>query len=237
MTNELQTTGANPWETYGKAAATRSNVGELMKFTKGDFVSGPYNDEVPIGAKFYAIMDSLNVGWTKWENNRPAEELMGAIGEGFQPKRRAELGDNDKSQWETDDAGQPRDPWQFSNKLILVAVETGRPYTFTTSSRGGLNAIGELCKAFGKNMRQQPDKVPVIELDVGSYQHSNRSFGRIKFPVFRIADWADAARAQRLLDGASDAEGNEDVGGDNAPAATKKASATPKKKSAEPPQF
>src|SRR5262249_39912233 len=160
--------------------------------TKGDYVAGPYNDEIPIGTKLYAMMDSLNVGWIKWQDNRPAERITGAVGEGFQPPCRTELGDNDKSQWETDDQGHPRDPWQFTNELVLIEVEGGKTYTFTTSSRGGIGAIGELCSAYGKAMRQQPDRVPVIELDVGSYQHSNRAFGRIKFPIFKIVDWANA---------------------------------------------
>ena len=30
-------------------------------------------------------------------------------------------------------------------------------FTFTTSSRGGLSAIGELCKIYGKHMRQRPE--------------------------------------------------------------------------------
>src|SRR5262249_31892144 len=151
--------------------------------TKGDFVSGAYNDEVPLGTKFQAVMSRLNAGWVKWQDNRPAERIMGAVGESFQPPRRAELGDQDKQLWETDNEGRPRDPWQFGNELVLIAVEDGKLYTFTTSSRGGLNAIGELCKTFGKMNRQQPDKIPVIELDVGSYQHSNRAFGRIKYPI------------------------------------------------------
>src|SRR5262249_31529942 len=104
------------------------------------------------------------------------------------------------------------DPWQFQNDIVMVAVDGGKLYTFTTSSRGGLNAVGELCKAYGKQVRQHPNKLPVIALDVGSYQHSNRSYGRIKFPVFKIVDWADAAVAQRLLDANN---GNEESDGDD----------------------
>ena len=225
MTNDLQTPETNPWEAYGNAVATRTTVGELLKFTKGDYIAGPYSDEIPTGTRLYAVMDTLNVGWLKWQDNRPAEQIMGAVGEGFQPPRRADLGDLDKTQWETDEEGHPRDPWQFSNYLVLVAVKGGKVFTFTTSSRGGLNAIGELCKVYGKVMRQQPDKYPVIELDVGSYQHSNRSYGRIKFPIHKIVDWADAAAARRLLEDENNAESDEE----DIPTTPKQAAATPSK--------
>jgi hypothetical protein len=103
--------------------------------------------------------------------------------------RRNDLGDLDRASWERSDEGEPRDPWQFSNYLIMRRVKDGEIFTFTTSSKGGLGCIGELSKAYGKAMRQQPDKYPVIELDVGSYQHRDRSLGRIKYPVFKIVDW------------------------------------------------
>jgi hypothetical protein len=73
--------------------------------------------------------------------------------------------------------------------LILRRVSDGAIFTFVASSKGGLGGIGELCKEYGKTMRQRPDQYPVIELDIGSYQHRDRSLGRIKFPIFRIVDW------------------------------------------------
>ena len=112
-------------------------------------------------------------------------------------KRRSDLGDHDKDRWEVDNEGQPRDPWQFTNYLILHDAESGEVYTFATASKGGLGAIGELCKAYGKAMRQKPDQYPVIELDVGSYQHRDRSLGRIKFPIFKIVGWIAKDGGQR----------------------------------------
>jgi hypothetical protein len=87
-----------------------------------------------------------------------------------------------------DEQGRERDPWQFSNYLILKTPgEKGDDalFTFTTSSRGGLNAIGELCKAYGKAMRQRPDELPVIALGVGSYQHSNKALRPDQVPDLR----------------------------------------------------
>src|SRR5262249_47472200 len=158
-------------------------VGKLLKFSKGDYLAGQDGEEVPVGTKLVAVMDTLTVGWIKWQDARPVEHRMGPIAEGYAPPPRSELGDTEEDKWDLDDRGEPRDPWQFSNYLILLDAETKDAYTFTTSSRGGLGAIGELSKAYGKRIRQEPDCYPVIELEVGSYQHTNREFGRIKYPI------------------------------------------------------
>jgi hypothetical protein len=42
-------------------------------------------------------------------------------------------------------------------------------YTFATSSRGGINAIGMLSKEYGKNMRVDPEALPIVELDSDSW--------------------------------------------------------------------
>ena len=135
--------------------------------------------------------------------NMPTEQIMGAVIDGYAPPKRAELGDLDQAQWEVDDKGRRRDPWHFSNYLILVGDDDAL-YTFATRSKGGLGAIGELCKSYGKAMRQQPDKFPVIELGVGSYLHRDRTLGRIKYPVLKVVDLVPAGPFLRLLAEADD---------------------------------
>jgi hypothetical protein len=186
---ELSATGSNPWLQYGEAAGNHNFVGDLLKFTKGDFTAGQSNREVAIGTRLVANMDSLETGHVRWEDMRPVEHRMGRLVDGFKPAKRSELGHDDRSQWETDDDGQAPDPWQFSNQLELADPDKGELYTFCTSSKGGLTAIGELCKAYGAAMRQRPDDWPVVELGVGSYAHSNKAYGRIKYPTFEIVDW------------------------------------------------
>jgi hypothetical protein len=95
-------------------------------------------------------------------------------------------------------------------------------FTFTTSSRGGLNAIGELCKAYGKAMRQRPDEFPIVALKVGSYQHSNKAYGRIKFPILEVVGWAAKSDFAQAL-GAAGEQAEEQT--ESAPASTKKANA------------
>lgn len=199
----------NPFESYGAAATQRSIVGTLLKFSKGDYLAGQNNDEIRVGTEMIANMDELMVGWIRWENNRPSEQRMGRIIEGYKPERRYELGDDDESKWDIDQNGQPQDPWQFSNYLILKDKEDGELYTFTTASAGGRNAIGELCKNYGKMMRQKPDEFPIVALKVDSYQHSNKAFGRIKFPVFEITGWASKAEFSDMSEASTKTEDEE----------------------------
>src|SRR5262249_24197401 len=117
------------------------------------------------------------------------EQEMVFLADGHRPKRRSDLGDLDKENWEHDD-DEPKDPWQWTNYLVLRRVSDGAVFTFTTSTKGGIDAIAELSKEYGKAMRQRPDQDPVIELDVGSYLHRDRSIGRVKYPVLnKIVGW------------------------------------------------
>jgi hypothetical protein len=183
---------AKAFTTYGEAQNQRAIIGQLLKFSKGDFLAGQDEKEVPEGTELIANMDELLAGWVRWQDNKPTDHVMGKVSDGYQPPRRNELGDDDREQWEVDAAGQPRDPWQFSNYLLLKGTGeySSVLYTFTTSSRGGLNALGELCKAYGGAMAQHQYEYPVIALGINAYDHPNRAFGRIKVPTFKIVGWA-----------------------------------------------
>ena len=207
MTNEVATLQPNPFESYANAMSTNRIVGELLKFAKGDYFAGQQAREIPLGTKFVAIMDQLMIGWVKWRDAAPVEQIMGLLAQGYKPKRRSELDDNDPAQWETDDeTGDPQDPWQFTNYLILADPNTKELYTFAASSRGALGAVGELCKERGKHMREKPDEDPVIKLGVGSYLHRNKAYGRIKFPILEVVDWVDKAPFVQALEGTGTTE-------------------------------
>jgi hypothetical protein len=183
----------NPFQTYGDQANQRAIVGKLLKFSKGEYTAGESNEEVPEGTRFVVNMNELLVGWVRWESNRPSDHVMGRVADAFQPPRRNELGDMDQNNWEVDATGKLRDPWQFTNYLLLKAVEASDEpgedlYTFTTSSRGGLNAVGLLCKKYGAVIKQRPKEFPVVAIGVGDYRHPD--FGKIFYPIFDIVGWA-----------------------------------------------
>jgi hypothetical protein len=192
--NQNQDLEPSYFESYGQSAANTPIVGRLLKFNKGDWLAGQDEEELERGTQLVAVMDQLFIGWIKWVDSKPEEQRLGKVVEGYRPEKRKELGDTDETLWEVDDQGRARDPWQFTNHLILrnpgtTGEDDEDLYTFATSSRGGINAIGELCKAYGKAMRMKPEEWPVVELDVDSYNHSNKEFGRIKIPVIKLVDW------------------------------------------------
>lgn len=198
----------NYFSSYGEQISQRNIVGTLLKFSKGDWLAGQDSDEIPVGTKMICNMDQLLVGWIRWDDQKPVEQRMGLLVDGYVAAKRDQLGygyqpgmkadDADTSEWEVDQAtGQPRDPWQFSNYLVMKEVVEGKKegevYTFATSSSGGLQAVGDLCKFYGGKMKYHPSEYPVIALKVGSYMHSNKAFGRIKIPVLQVAGWAPKA--------------------------------------------
>ena len=110
---EVSQATQNFFEKYGKAATMHSIVGRLLKFTKfGEFRGGQEEEQIDVGTRMAAHMSSLCVGFQKWADSRPADRVMGPVAQGYVPPKRDELGDTDKSRWDTFDDGRPRDPWR-----------------------------------------------------------------------------------------------------------------------------
>lgn len=199
----------NAFEAYGNAVSQKSIVGDILKFTKfGEFVAGQDERELAAGTRLIANMDELLIGWVRWQDNKPTDQLMGRVVDGFKPARRNELGDDDSSRWETDDDDKPRDPWQMANYLILKEEDGDQLYTYTTGSKSGLSAIGELCKVYGRQMRQRPDDFPIVALTPDFYIHPK--YKKIFVPKFVITDWAPKSVLSEALGDASAAD--EDAG-------------------------
>src|SRR5262249_54575450 len=131
-------------------------------------------------------------------DNKPTDHIMMRVADGKQMPKRAELGDTDQSLWEVDSRGKRRDPWQFTNYLLLMS-DSSELFTFTTSSRGGIGAIGELCRRYSRHHKHHPDVLPMIALDVDSYQHKVKEYGRIKFPKFTPMGWQPKATFDAAL--------------------------------------
>ena len=199
---------ANPFLAYSDAVRSTSIVGKLLKFSKGDWMAGENNEIIHAGTQFVANIDELLVGWIRWEDMKPAEQIMGKVVEGYQPKRRADLGHTDKTLWDTDDRGEPRDPWQLTNYMLMQGTADNEEelYTFTTSSKGGLGSVGRLCRAVGEaQQRGKTGVFPVVEIGSDSYPHPNKSYGLIKYPTFKIVGWVDkGAFLQPDIDGAEE---------------------------------
>jgi hypothetical protein len=232
MGREVAKATQNFFEKYGQAATQRNIVGDLLLFTKfGEWVHGRDRAKLPMDTSLAAYMHTLAVGWVCWQDGKFIDEQMGLVCEGFVPPKRNELGHLDQTKWDHFDDGKPKDPWSFTNKLVLVDLETGAFFTFSTRSQGGLLAIAELCNEHGKHIHLKPDEVPIIELDVRSRQHSDRSIGEVREPVLKIVGWIPKDTLP-LLNGTP--TGDDDTGSEPALALPKPPEAAPKPAVAKP---
>jgi hypothetical protein len=185
----------NAFEAYGAQMAMSTIVGTLIKFNKGDWVTGD-DEDLEENLELVCNMNQLFVGWIKWQDQRPTEHIMGLVVDNYQAPTRNSLGDQNQDDWEVDDQGRARDPWQFSNYIVMK--EPGMPatednlYTFATSSKGGLGALGNLCKVYGKEMRTREGEYPIVRLGSDSYIH--REYGRTKIPLLTVVGWEPEAQ-------------------------------------------
>lgn len=199
----VATGGGRELNVFEKAAAARTGsriVGRLLKFNKyGDWV---IDNTVVNGEKFVAAVDGMVRGWQKWWDNKPVGQEMGLIAEGYFPVPRATLGEQDESQWELDPNGKPKDPWRLTYMVILKDPDSEDLFTYSTSSKGGIDTLLDLCETYGKiGVRRHPKDFPIVELKSGGYDHKEKSVGYVKTPNLVVVGWApkfsDAADAEQ----------------------------------------
>jgi len=190
-TNALAADDNNPW--IEVSTEIDKVIGAPMcKFTKQGEFSISDIDNIPDGTRCIAHADQISFGWQKWQDGKPVERRIGLVADRFVPPLRSELGDADSQQWELQDDGSRRDPWQFQMSVPITRLDAGgETYNFTTGSKGGLACVSRLTRAYGR--RVQDEKVPglpIVELRADHYRH--RTYGKIFYPVMHIVGWTDA---------------------------------------------
>ena len=195
-TTELTENDVNPFTEFSTIVGGRTIRGQLLKFSKGDWLCGPDEEQLPLGTKLVANMNELIHGWIRWKDNRPDRQHMGYIKDAYRPATRIMLGDVDENEWEVDSSGKPRDPWQLTYYMIMKPPgvdgrEEENIMTFATNSRGGQSCVGSLCREYGKMMRTKLTEFPIVELGSDQYKHPNAEYGRIKVPTMKIVGWED----------------------------------------------
>jgi hypothetical protein len=167
------------------AAIGSSNVdNQPLRFKGGAFTRGFDKSPVSMGARMLLHPVSVAEGFVKWEDGRPAEWQIRELANPTQtPISREDLGDLDKNDW-----ADGKDPWA---PIMMVAMkdESGAVLTFSSSTTGGRNAIRKVLRDWRLARGKHPGRVPVVELDVDSYEHKTHRT-TIEFPVFKIVDWA-----------------------------------------------
>jgi hypothetical protein len=90
---------------------------------------------------------------------------------------------------------------------VPMVDDTAEVFTFSTTSRGGKNAVADILRHYSQNRNANPGKFPVMALDSDVYQHSNAQYGRIKYPVFKKIGWENQSvfwKAVGVTDGVVD---------------------------------
>jgi hypothetical protein len=194
---------SNPW--IEVSAELDKFVGApYVRFSKAGAFEISESETIPAGTKCIAHVDEVAFGWRKWQGNRLVETRMGRVADRFVPAQRGDLGNTDPDEWEAQDDGTPRDPWQFCASLPLTRLDTGESYVFSVSSKGGQRAVNGLTRTYGSRIRAKGDSagLPIVELQPDAYKH--KQYGKIFFPVLHIVNWTDAAG--RPLSAADDLE-------------------------------
>ena len=200
----------DPYASYGAAAAAGGTP--FLKFDRGTFKFGLDDDELPLGTRLVANMPEAQIGWIKWLGGEVVQEAMVCLAEGFRPAYRDDLGDMDESLWEKNPQGNPIDPWSFTNTVPFKDPATGAEYVFTTSSKGGVRAIGKLCMAYGSERLKNARKLPVVEIGSSSYRH--KVYGEVHFPTFSIVE---GRSEDELINGTDSATAADDDLNDEVP--------------------
>ena len=214
----MSTVEKNVYEQYADAVNQQRIIGDLLKFSKGEWLAGRDGEELAEGTELVAGCDQLLIGWIKWHDFKPVEYLMGRLADGFMPAKRSDLDEQDEINWPRDEStGLPRDPWQLSNSMVLMDPGTRQLYTFAAASKGAIGAMGKLMGSYGKHVRQAPDQLPIVALLSDSYKHSNKAFGKIHFPVLKVTSWTNRVEFDSVLSGALDDPGTDLPGTDLAP--------------------
>ncbi len=199
--NALSTTPATSMHFIELAdtASSRNFIGTLLKFVKGEYVVGKMTDgkTLPLGTELVAVMPTASLFWQKWFDGHPVDGGYRPIS-GGRPYR-DELGGDDQGLWELDAAGKPKDPWSKTGEIVFIAPDGSEAYTFSTSSQGGLDALGKLARAHARALAKNPDGYPLIKLGAGSYIHAKKEIGKVWFPTFDVVETVAAGRYNALL--------------------------------------
>jgi hypothetical protein len=193
MNDIVRNTGAaNAVAALGGLRSTLRNVKKTMVVKGGDpylrmqkdgvWVYGQEDVEVGKGSLWAINPMSLQHGFIAWpdgeEGGRPLGEVM-VPGDEELPLRH-ELPEVD-GDWDQ----------QFS--LVLKCVEgedAGTQVLYKTASTGGTNAVSKLITLIDARIDEDPaHPVPIVELLSDSYPH--KKYGKIRYPVFDVRDWAN----------------------------------------------
>lgn len=105
----------------------------------------------------------------RWWGGEVTETIIGRAADRYVPPLRDQLGDTDKSQWETEPTGARRDPWARTFYLVLKNASNNELVTFASSSNGGRKAVAKLADKYDRERTNHGARMPVVLLASDSY--------------------------------------------------------------------
>lgn len=196
---------------YAQAASEMGgDTGVYAKFNgkDGQFVYGE-DDEVIFGeadkddgivVRMALNMDEFDRGWMCWVDEEVVKEILRGVTEG--PEIREEDLPTD---WDGE-MGKD-DGWVKCAQIPMRDLETGEQFLFKAASNGSYRALGKFLKAFSKQYKKHPDEIPIVELDMESYEHKKKQYGKIFNPIFNLVDFMTVEDLDALV--SDDGEGYE----------------------------
>jgi hypothetical protein len=187
MSNEITIRNETQISEYAALDANIGNDldGELLLFNgkHGEFTRGADKTLVPLGTELRFAPTSVQDGYQKWEDGKIVDGRFREWISSQHPILRNDLGDFEERDWPNG-----KDPWAHT---ILVAIkdEDGALLKFSTSSKGGENAVRRLMRDWKRERAKNEGFVPVIKLGSDTYLHKVHKSDVI-IPTFTIIDWA-----------------------------------------------
>jgi len=80
--------------------------------------------------------------------------------------------------------------------------EDGTLYTFVTSTSTGRPEVERLLRRYMVHKRRHPNDYPIVALDVGGFEHKNKSVGWVKTPKLSPAGYESKDKAAAALEDA-----------------------------------
>lgn len=160
----------------------------LRMQTDGSWVYGQDNIEVEPQSEWAVNIFSFRHGYASWEDNekdargrQKKNEKVGEVMVSMQETKPLKTSLEDTG-WEWAD--------QVSVQLKCVKGEDkGEQILYSTTSKGGLNAIAKLIENVQKQLAaDQAHPVPVVQLNSDHYPHP--TYGKTWYPVLDIVAWA-----------------------------------------------
>jgi hypothetical protein len=188
---------------YQQAPRPAAGGSMFLKMVKGSgmWIFGQEEEEIPEPTLLAVNPASFQHGWIAWRDTSVKGTSVEKLGEKMVPAYEAmpEPGPTP--------AGAKQ--WDQQLGVSFKRMDTGHSLIYLTTAVGGKRAVTELRDkvlakmaqaraSFGSEAAVKGDIIALVKLSHDSYQHSNKTFGRIFVPIFSPTGWVTHARAEAL---------------------------------------